>query len=162
MINKILSGGQTGADRGGLDASIVLGIEHNGYCPKGRKSEDGKIPKIYNMIETESDKYPPRTLLNIKNSDGTIIFTKTPMGRGSELTIKFCKQETKPYAVIYYSCFNSDKNEIKTMITNTAEWIKFRKINCLNIAGSRESHCPGIQETVKNFLVEVINELRVS
>ena len=44
MIAKIVSGGQTGADRGGLDAAILLGVPHGGWCPKGRKSEDGVIP----------------------------------------------------------------------------------------------------------------------
>lgn len=47
MITKIISGGQTGADRGGLDVAIRHGIPHGGWCPKGRKAEDGVIPDKY-------------------------------------------------------------------------------------------------------------------
>lgn len=40
MIKKIISGGQTGADRAALDAAIKMGVNHGGWIPKGRKTEE--------------------------------------------------------------------------------------------------------------------------
>lgn len=61
MIERVISGGQTGADRGGLDAAIDLGLPHGGFCPKGRRAEDGVIPGRYQLEETESADYTERT-----------------------------------------------------------------------------------------------------
>ena len=71
----IVSGGQTGVDRIALDWAIERGCPHGGYCPKGRIAEDGVIPRKYNLMETESSKYPVRTRLNIIHSDGTLILS---------------------------------------------------------------------------------------
>jgi Circularly permutated YpsA SLOG family len=68
MIRKIISGGQTGADRAGLDFAIEAGLEHGGYIPRGRKAEDGRIDDRYNLIELSTSSYPARTRRNI---DGT-------------------------------------------------------------------------------------------
>ena len=70
---KIVSGGQTGVDRGALNAAIALGIEHGGWCPAGRVSEDGTIPSRYEMTETDSADYPTRTQQNVIDSDATLI-----------------------------------------------------------------------------------------
>ena len=72
-ITKIISGAQTGVDRAALDASIELGIKHGGFCPKGRRSEEGIIPSKYIMSETETDDYSERTLRNVQFSDSTLI-----------------------------------------------------------------------------------------
>ena len=72
---KIISGGQTGADRGGLDAAMDLGIEHGGWCPKGRRAEDGRIPDRYTLEETTSTDYTVRTEKNVEWADGTVVFT---------------------------------------------------------------------------------------
>lgn len=74
MITKIISGGQTGADRGGLDAAIHCGIPHGGWCPKGRIAEDGVIPADYYLNEMASPEYLPRTKANVVDSDATVIF----------------------------------------------------------------------------------------
>ena len=71
MINKIVSGGQTGTDRAGLEAAMNAGLSCGGWCPKGRKAEDGKIPDKYPLQETESADYFVRTEMNVKDSDGT-------------------------------------------------------------------------------------------
>ncbi len=54
---KIISGGQTGVDRGALDAAIALDFEHGGWCPLGRLAEDGQIPDRYRLDETDSPDY---------------------------------------------------------------------------------------------------------
>ena len=74
MIGKIISGGHTGVDRGALDFAIGIGLDYEGYCPRGRLSEDGKIHDKYNLNETEGDKYTIRTRLNVDCSDGALIF----------------------------------------------------------------------------------------
>src|SRR4029077_12697814 len=75
MLRKIISGGQSGADRAGLDFAIETGLEHGGYVPRGRKAEDGKIDDRYNMVELSTTSYPARTRRNIEESDGTVIFS---------------------------------------------------------------------------------------
>jgi len=100
-ITKVISGGQTGSDRGGLDFAIVYGIQHGGYCPKGRKAEDGPILDRYNLEETSTDKYPPRTRLNVQNSDPTIIFKVDDVdSKCSNLTLKSVQKYSKPYLII--------------------------------------------------------------
>jgi len=74
-LDKIISGGQTGADRAGLDAAMELNIPIGGWCPKGRKAEDGPIADKYPLQETTSGDYRVRTEKNVKDSEGTIIFT---------------------------------------------------------------------------------------
>lgn len=147
---KIISGGQTGADRGGLDAAIELGIEHGGSCPRGRKAEDGMIPDKYNLTETPSSGYKERTRLNIVDSDATLIFIGdgfNPTG-GSRLTANICEKLQKSYAV-----FN-----VFTHGTGLAviQFLKNHKPDTLNIAGNRESKAPGIQEAVKTILVNAL------
>ena len=66
---KIISGGQTGVDRAALDVALELHIECGGFCPKGRKSEDGIIPEKYPLIETATEEYSERTELNVKEAD---------------------------------------------------------------------------------------------
>lgn len=71
LVDKIISGGQTGADRAALDWAIAIGVSHGGWCPKGRKAEDGEIDGRYNLRETPSADYPQRTEWNVRDSDGT-------------------------------------------------------------------------------------------
>jgi hypothetical protein len=75
MVRKIISGGQTGADRAGLDFAIHAGLEHGGYVPRDRKTEDGRIDDRYNLVELSTSSYPARTRRNIEESDGTVIFS---------------------------------------------------------------------------------------
>ena len=74
-LTKLLSGAQTGADRAALDWAIFRDIPHGGWCPKGRKAEDGKIPPQYQLTETPLASYLQRTEWNVRDSDGTVIFT---------------------------------------------------------------------------------------
>jgi hypothetical protein len=98
MVNVtcIVSGGQTGADRGGLDAAIALQIDHGGWCPAGRRAEDGPIPSLYGLRETLSSNYAVRTQLNVRDSDGTVVFTLGAACRGSALTIECARKLSRP------------------------------------------------------------------
>jgi hypothetical protein len=87
MLRKIISGGQTGADRAGLDFAIEKGLEHGGYVPRGRKAEDGRIDDRCNLVELSTSSYPARTRRNIEESDGTVIFSlERLLSGGTKLT----------------------------------------------------------------------------
>src|ERR1700676_1971915 len=102
MLRKIISGGQTGADRAGLDFAIETGLEHGGYVPRGRKAEDGRIDDRYNMVELSTTSYPARTRRNIKESDGTVIFSlERLLSGGTKLTWEHANKLGKPVLHIY-------------------------------------------------------------
>ena len=144
MITKIISGGQTGADFAALDAAKIIGIETGGVAPKGFRTETGSNPalKDYGIVEHSSEGYQPRTILNVRNSDGTVWFGNET-SPGGKLTINTCIKFRKPYVI------NPSK---LTLI----DWINKKHIRTLNCAGNRESNNPGLYERVKNFLVMVL------
>jgi hypothetical protein len=151
-IVKIISGGQTGADRGGLDAAIKLNIPHGGACPRKRIAEDGVIPEKYNMHELFSFSYAHRTEQNVIDSDMTLIFSFGFPGGGSALTVDLAAKHSKAYLIVDLN--NEDKlivEKIKERITG----ISLDEI-ILNIAGSRESTSPGIAERVSAIMIEVL------
>jgi hypothetical protein len=95
---KIVSGGQTGADRAGLDWAIKNGISHGGWCPKGRRSKDGTIPSQYQLQETTSANYLQRTEWNVRDSDGTVIISiGEHLTGGSLKTLEFAIKHRKPH-----------------------------------------------------------------
>ena len=150
-ISVIISGGQTGADRGALDFAIQNKIKHGGWCPLGRKAEDGVIPTCYNLQETKTALYPARTRMNIRDSDATIIFSSDINSKGSLLTTKFCIDMKKPYYVVILDKFNLDLlkgQNLKNICKRILKWLAKFKPNVLNVAGTRESHCLGIQKKV--------------
>ena len=95
-VAKIISGGQTGADRGGLDAAIEIGVPHGGWCPKGRRAEDGTIPPIYDLGEMRSSSYVSRTEQNVIDSHATVVLTCGPPTGGSRKTIEFADTHQRP------------------------------------------------------------------
>src|ERR1700716_2062732 len=97
MLRKIISGGQTGADRAGLDFAIETGLEHGGYVPRGRKAEDGRIDERYNLVQLSTSSYPARTRRNIEESDGL----QRLLGGGTKLTWEHANKLGKPVLHIY-------------------------------------------------------------
>lgn len=150
-LAKIISGGQTGADQGGLEAAKTLRLETGGWMPRGWKTEDGPRPAfedLYGMQEHVSDKYPDRTLANIKEATGTVIFSRQPKSSGTILTVTTCALEGKPVLLMPVQ----DKEKFKY-------WIRNMGIIVMNVAGNRESKAPGIQEAVRKFLLSAISEM---
>ena len=147
-IKKIISGGQTGADRAGLDASMEMNIPVGGWCPKGRKSEDGPIDEKYPLQETTSGDYRVRTGLNVKESDGTLIFTMGKPTGGTALTVKKAKALEKPYMVIDLD-ENYDFDAVKV-------WLGDNSIEVLNVAGPRGSKFPDVYDRVKDYMKVVM------
>jgi hypothetical protein len=149
MFAKIVSGGQTGVDRAALDVALELGLACGGWCPKGRRAENGPIPGRYPLTETSSRAYPQRTKCNVLDSDGTLILTfGRPMG-GTALTIRIAAENDKPYLVVDLSR-QADPARVRT-------WCRTHQIGVLNVAGARESESPGIYEKAAAFLRAVIS-----
>ena len=147
-LRKIVSGGQTGVDRAALDAAIFLDIEHGGWCPRGRRSEDGPIDLVYNLIETNESDYSVRTEKNVIDSDGTLILHCGKISGGTQLTFKLAKRHHRP-------CLALDlANEVKQVvhITRVCDWIVRENVHVLNVAGPRESSSPGITQLSEDFL----------
>jgi hypothetical protein len=136
MNLKIQSGGQTGVDRAALEVALELGLPCGGWCPKGRKAEDGVIPDKYPLKETPSADYRQRTEWNVRDSQGTLIFTVGPVSGGTALTAKFAKKHDRPCLVVDLATAPSTE-----MIRL---WIEQYRIRILNVAGPRESKQPGI------------------
>lgn len=131
----IVSGAQTGADRAGLDWAISRGLPHGGWCPKGRRSEDGPIPGGYELQETPSTRYQQRTEWNVRDSDATIIFTLTDaLDGGSKLTAQIAERLGKPWMH-----FRPGVHE-----KYLAQFIARHGVRRLNVAGKRESSAPGV------------------
>jgi len=132
-VKKIISGGQTRVDRAGLDFAIENRIPHGGYCPKGRKAEDGKISDNYNLIETATSNYKERTEKNLIESDGTLIINKGELSGGTLLTANLCKKHKKPLFIVDLS------NTTEKTKEEFNSWVKDNNIETLNIVGPRES-----------------------
>jgi hypothetical protein len=143
---KIVSGGQTGVDRAALDAALACGLPVGGWCPAGRRAEDGAIAARYPLIETSSHKYPQRTAWNVRDSDVTLILTLRELDSGSRLTAEIAERLGKPYLVASLDS-PPDMIRLPELLPFTLDQV------VLNIAGPRESRCPGIYARAFGFLV---------
>jgi hypothetical protein len=147
MIEKLVSGGQTGADRVALDWAISRGIPHSGWCPKERKAEDGAIPMRYALKETEAAAYPRRTERNVKDSDGTVIISVSPvLSRGSYLTATLTREHGKPMLHVHADNF--------TPGIVLRGFVQKYRLQTLNVAGPRASNEPGVAVFVRGVLDE--------
>jgi len=156
MLTQVVSGGQTGVDRAGLDAAIFHGIPHGGWCPEGRRAEDGRIPERYQLNETEGKNYAIRTRLNVKDSDGTLILFEDVMSRGTELTAKNAQRLGRPLCTVDIIEFLEwDESRFEIEIQSVCDWIEDNEIAVVNIAGPRESTSTGIGAAAKAFLVRL-------
>ena len=143
MLKKIISGGQTGADRAALDVAIKFNIPHGGWIPKGRIAEDGPLPDKYQLQEMATDSYPKRTEQNVIDSDGTLIISHGKLTGGSVYTRKMAKKHKKPYLHIdlrdipdYHSVFLVRK------------WMYENEVEIINVGGPRASKDPLIYDAV--------------
>lgn len=148
-MKKIISGGQTGADRAALDWAIQNNIPYGGWCPKGRRAEDGMIPDRYALQETESKGYMQRTKRNVRDSDATLIISlQSGLTGGSLFTQQYANKIGKPCLHVYPNC--QWQKQIRIFLKKNA-------ILILNIAGPRDSTEPGIDE----FVYEVLSDAKV-
>lgn len=157
-IKRIVSGGQTGADRAALDAAIACKVPHGGWCPKGRRAEGGPIPEKYSLSETESAEYAERTQANVADSDATLIFSHGPLTGGSLLTQQFAEELEKPCIHINF-LESRGEQEICACLCN-----RFPNLGnaqregglVLNVAGPRASGDPQIYEAVYQQMLQLL------
>jgi hypothetical protein len=162
-IKKIVSGGQTGADRGALDAAIEMGVPHGGWCPKGRLAEDGLIPSGYRLRETATPSYAERTEANVIDSDATVLFTDGPATGGSLQTIEFAIRHGRPW--LHVDIARMSYAQAANAICKWLAGLSHTSSSCrgprlvLNVAGSRESACPKMHRYVNAVVRSVIGRM---
>lgn len=157
MICKVISGGQTGVDRGALDAAMVCGLLTGGWCPRGRRAEDGIIPGRYTLQEADSVDYDRRTRLNVEAAGGTLILCRNPalMG-GTQLTWDWAGRAGKPVQIFVLPATGppDEPGDLRAWLTGLHDTV--------NIAGPRESQEPGIQSQVRELLIPVFQAMSPS
>ncbi|MHC1725240.1 MAG: putative molybdenum carrier protein [Syntrophobacteraceae bacterium] len=147
---KIISGGQTGVDRAALDTALELGMEAGGFCIKGRKAEDGRLPLIYQLTELPSASHLVRAERNVVEGDGTLILVfRRPTIGSTEQTRKFTVKHSKPGWIVELEKADGDA------VSRVQTWLEEKKFRILNVAGPRESAFPGIYEESRRFLLKV-------
>jgi hypothetical protein len=155
LLERVISGGQTGADRAALVAAKAAGIATGGWMPKGFRAQDGPHPEfaeLYGMREHASDRYPPRTALNVKESDATLCFATDRDSPGEVLTRQMCVRYGRPHLEIAPNG--------STTPEEVAEWLVRNNVRVLNVAGNTARTSPGIAAFVTAFLAEVFRHLR--
>ena len=152
MVKKIVSGGQAGVDRGALDAALELGFDCGGWCPLGRRAEDGPIDPRYPLTESDSPRYNVRTEQNTIDSDGTLIITGGRLEGGTRLTLELALQKNRPCRVIDLR----QPLELEQVI----DWLVALEISTLNIAGPRESKQPGIADKTREIVENLLNLIK--
>lgn len=143
-IKQLISGGQTGVDRAALDVALEFGIRCGGWCPRGRKAEDGPIDRKYPLWETPSAQYAVRTEWNVRVGDATLILTIGLPTGGTALTKSLADDFGKPCLVV-------DLDQPAETAT-VHHWLAKHAVNVVNVAGPRESTSPGIYRQSQTYL----------
>jgi hypothetical protein len=143
----ICSGGQSGADRAALDWAIAHGFPHGGWCPRGRKAEDGPLAAVYLLHETESAGYRARTARNVRDSDATLIVNLGELEGGSLETLRIAERSGKSVRVV-----RMDTAPDEATIGALRAWLGGLRVEKLNIAGPRESKRPGVYQATQALL----------
>lgn len=138
------SGGQTGVDRAALDAALAAGVPIGGWCPRGRRAEDGPVPARYGLRETPAADYAERTTWNVRDADATLVLTQGDAADGTALTLAFARTAGKPLLVVDLEAGPAPED--------AAHWVRQHEIRVLNVAGPRERTVPGIYAEASAFM----------
>ena len=149
---RVVSGGQTGVDRAALDVALELGMSCGGWCPKGRRAEDGPLAPRYPLVETPSAEYAQRTEWNVRDSDGTLVLSRGEPSGGTAQTVEVAARLGKPHLVVDLTAL-PDAAAVR-------DWIRTHRIETLNVAGPRESTRAGIHAAASQFLRLVLSPSR--
>lgn len=154
-VELVVSGGQTGADRAGLDVALSIGLPIGGFVPAGRRTEDGALPDSYEgMTETRSASYTERTVLNVRHSNATLLFHfEDEISGGTALTLKAAKKWGRPCLSVQ---LHPELHPSDDRVKEVRSWLRRRKVQVLNVAGPRESEAPGIHAQTSAFLLRVL------
>lgn len=152
-LEKIISGGQTGVDRAALDAALAHDVPVGGWCPKGRRAEDGGIPERYPLRETPSDEYAQRTAWNVRDSDGTLIIAPEPLTGGTALTQTEAEDQGRPVLHV--------RPKHSMPVPMIRAWGTENDVRALNVAGPRASEVEGIYDAAREILDALLEALGV-
>lgn len=156
---KIISGAQTGVDRAALDAALSLGAECGGWCPAGRRDEDGRIPDHYPVRELDAGGFTERTARNVQDSDATLIIHCGALAGGTAETAQLCAEHNKPCASV-----DAEKLTAAAAAARALAFVRKHDIRVLNVAGPRASEWPRghdfAREVVRSFIGELNNAER--
>ena len=155
MLKSVVAGGQTGVDRGALDAALSLYFPCGGWCPAEREAEDGVIPERYPLQELATGGYRERTIQNVLDSDGTLIIYHGTLSGGTEQTQLHCIRRQKPYKLI-----DAQEISIPRAIELGLEFIQAHSVSILNVAGPRESGWNGASRFAEEVIRGVIQSVR--
>jgi hypothetical protein len=152
-LERIVSGGQTGVDREALNVAMEFGLPHGGWCPRGRLAEDGNIPPAYRLQETPEPVYAQRTEWNVRDSDGTVIFSVSPtLTGGSALTRELAEAYGKP---CLHVC---EERDARTAVRKLRAFLRRHGIRTLNVAGPRLSTEPGAAAFARRVLEALLRD----
>jgi hypothetical protein len=150
-LERVVSGGQTGADRAALDVALELGISHGGWCPRGRQAEDGSINALYVLRETPTPNSAQRTAWNVRDSDGTVILSvKSELRGGAQVAADCAVELDKPCLRLSRAQHGEEAAD------RLRRFIKEHHIRVLNVAGPRTSEEPGVYRFVRNVLTRTL------
>ena len=148
----IISGGQTGADRAALDFAIAHGFTHGGWCPRGRRAEDGEILPCYSLRETPSKHYSQRTKWNVRDSDATVVFSaKLQLTGGTRLTYELAQRLGKPVLLL-----SRDEHDVQSATAQLRKFVDQHSVHALNVAGPRASQEPELGAFVTEVLAATL------
>ncbi|MGB5835147.1 MAG: putative molybdenum carrier protein [Thiohalocapsa sp.] len=152
ILIQVRSGGQTGVDRGALDAVLALsdriGTGAGGWCPRGRRAEDGFIETRYPLDETPSPDPAQRTEWNVRDSDATLILTRPVLSAGTAVTERVAERLGRPLLRV-------DLTQ-QVPINELCAWLQQACVSVLNVAGPRESECPGIEAQTRELMQRLL------
>ena len=148
-LQRIVSGGQTGVDRAALDVAMGLGLDCGGWVPRGRRAEDGPVPDRYPLRETVASSYANRTRLNVRDTDATLILTRGEPTGGTALTVDMAARLDRPMLILN---LEADPDP-----ATARQWLASLRVRLLNVAGPRESGCPGIYQQARAFLEALLH-----
>jgi len=148
MIDKIISGGQSGVDRAALDVAMSEGIACGGSCPAGRMADDGPIPEKYSLQETAGTDHLVRTENNVRDSDGSLLLYRDSLHGGTAYAEEMTRHLNKPVMAV-------DLNH-PGGVADVVGWIEQNQLHVLHIGGQREKTSPGIYDQASGFIRDVL------
>lgn len=156
-MKKIISGGQTGVDRGALDAALAAGFPAGGWCPEGRIAEDGLIPERYPLVELPRAGYRERTRRNVIDSDATLVIYRATLSGGTLETVRSCERAHRP--VLLCDATSADVTELAR---SAHQFVGANATRVLNVAGPRESGWPGARACAEDIVARLIEMCRAA